>query len=92
MVRLIAREFAYEPKDVVTSTGGITFHVENRGATEHNFVVEGPSRRKLAEIATILPGKSEDVTAILAPGTYSIVCTLPGHRDAGMVGTVRVNP
>jgi len=30
------------------------------------------------------------VTANLAPGTYTFLCTVPGHAQAGMEGTLTV--
>jgi plastocyanin len=89
-VKIVAREFVYEPKGVTAPVGVVTLTMENRGAVEHDLVVEGARRRKLAEIPPIQPGKTEDVTVILTPGAYTLVCTVPGHREAGMVGVLRI--
>ncbi len=37
----------------------------------------------------IAKGKTS-VSAELAPGTYTFYCTVPGHREAGMEGTLTV--
>ncbi|MBM3449383.1 MAG: hypothetical protein FJX78_00055 [Armatimonadetes bacterium] len=69
VVRLVAREFLYEPRSVVAPPpGAIKFVLENRGAVEHDLVIEGSRRRKHAEILRILPGKTEEVTVMLTPG------------------------
>jgi hypothetical protein len=40
----------------------------------------------------IEPGQTRRVTASLPAGIYTIYCSLPGHRDAGMAATLRVSP
>jgi len=36
-------------------------------------------------------GGVSEVVATLAPGTYTFYCTVPGHRQAGMTGTLTVH-
>jgi uncharacterized cupredoxin-like copper-binding protein len=87
-----AREFVFEPKEVTVRSGEITFEVKNEGAIEHNFVLEDSAQKRVAQIAVIEAGKTEDLKVMLRPGTFAIVCNLPGHKDAGMTGTLRVQP
>ncbi len=87
-IAVTAREFEFEPGTLTAPAGEVTFEVTNDGAIEHNFVIEDAQRRALASIAVISPGASEPLTTTLAPGSYTFVCTLPGHREAGMVGTL----
>jgi len=86
------REFAFDPKDVVVKAGEVIFAVKNEGAIEHNFIVEDGARKNMAQIAVLDAGKTEELKVTLRGGTYGIVCTLPGHKDAGMIGTLRVQP
>ncbi len=44
----------------------------------------------LAQSKTINGGTSDTVTATLAAGTYSYICTFPGHYALGMKGTLTV--
>lgn len=87
-----AREFAFEPKELTARAGEVTFDVKNEGSLEHNFIIEDAARKTVAQIPVIEAGKTEDLKVSLRPGTYAIVCNLPGHKDAGMTGTVRVQP
>ena len=89
-VALKAREFLYEPKALTAPPGAVVFVVRNEGAIEHNFVLEDAVAKKVVEIAVIEPGATAEVAATLFPGAYTIVCTLPGHRQAGMVATLTV--
>lgn len=85
IIQLTASEWRYEPKEVNLSPGDIIFEVKNGGLIEHNFVVEDQAKKKRAEIPYIEPGETLKATMTLPPGTYTIYCGLPGHRDAGMI-------
>lgn len=64
--------------------GQVTFTIRNTGAIEHNFVIKETGQR----LDGIEPGQSKTLTATLAAGTYTIVCDIPGHEEAGMKATV----
>jgi uncharacterized cupredoxin-like copper-binding protein len=40
--------------------------------------------------AVVQPGGTSTVTAKLTPGTYTFLCPVPGHAEAGMTGTLTV--
>jgi len=88
-VNVAAREFLYVPKDLSTAPGEVTFVVTNEGAIEHNFVVEDSAKKAAATIPVIEPGQTLRVKATLRPGAYTIYCSLPGHREAGMVAALK---
>jgi plastocyanin len=87
-----ATEFHYNPKEGSAHAGEVVFVVKNEGAIEHNFVIQDAGKKKVAEIAIMEPGTITEVRATVAPGTYAILCTLPGHREAGMAATLVVEP
>ncbi len=89
-VAMTATEFKWTPKDVNVAAGDVTFNVVNKGTVEHNFVVEDPKGKVVKEVDSIQPGKSAQVKVTLKAGKYAIVCTVPGHREAGMVATLTV--
>ena len=91
-IRLMAEEFRFTPKDLSTANGDVAFAVTNQGEIEHNFVVDDPGGRRVVQIAIIEPGETRSITVSLPAGTYSIYCALPGHKEAGMVATLRVRP
>jgi len=90
IIHMTAREWRYEPKEVNLSQGDVIFDVKNGGLIEHNFVVEDEAKKKRAEIPYIEPGQTLETTVTLEPGTYTIYCSLPGHRDVGMIATLRL--
>ncbi len=89
-VRVSAKEFLFVPKQFTASAGEVTFVVKNEGAIEHNFIVEDASKKKVAEIAVLEPAQTVEVHATLRSGAYIIYCSLPGHREVGMTGTLAV--
>jgi uncharacterized cupredoxin-like copper-binding protein len=91
-IAIRAREFAFDPREVSVRAGEWTFEVKNEGSIEHNFVIEDSTRKTIVQIPVIDAGKTEDVKATLRAGAYNLVCSLPGHKDAGMLGVLRVQP
>lgn len=91
-VALKAREFAFDPRELTIRAGEVTIVVTNEGGVEHALVVEDEARTTLAEIISILPGKSEQVRVTLPPGSYSFYCPVGSgfHRRRGMSGQLKV--
>jgi len=87
-VHLDAKEFLFAPKDVTVPAGEVTFVVKNEGAIEHNFVLEDKAKKRTAQIPVLEPAQTLEIKATLKPGSYVIYCSLPGHKEAGMVGTL----
>ncbi len=89
-VQITAEEFRFTPKDVTIRPGEVIFSVKNEGAIEHNFVIEDAAGKKVAGIASILPEKTDQLRVAPRAGRYTMLCDLPGHKDAGMQGTLTV--
>lgn len=89
-IQLVASEFKFDPTESSASAGQVAFTIRNSGSIEHDFELIDEKGASLAKIPIIAPGSSERVSATLAAGRYSYVCTLPGHKQAGMVGSVAV--
>ncbi len=89
-VAMTATEFKWTPKEITVAAGDVTFNVANKGTVEHNFVIEDAKGKVVKEVDSVQPGKTLQVKVNLKAGKYSIVCTVPGHREAGMVATLTV--
>ncbi len=79
-------EFSITPKQLSVAVDG-TLEVTNDGTMVHNLAVKG------TQLATSMldAGQSESLSlAGLAPGSYTVFCEVPGHEQAGMVGTLVV--
>lgn len=81
-------EFAFTPSSITVKKGEevqVTF--KNMGKYPHNFTV---SQLGVAS-QTIQPGQQTTVTFTpTQTGTFTYLCTVPGHADRGMTGTLTV--
>jgi iron uptake system component EfeO len=84
-----AREYAFDPSTLSIPAGEVTFHVTNTGTIEHEFeILNGET--VVDEIEGLIPALEKDLKVTLAPGSYTYVCRLAGHEEAGMKGTLTV--
>ena len=86
-------EYKFDPSDV-TATSGDTLELANDGQIPHNYtIVEGDPTGGGAEVAAsddISPGDSGTLTVDADPGKYGVLCTIPGHAEQGMTGSIDV--
>lgn len=83
-------EFAFHP-EAITVRRGATVTAENIGEVPHNLTLERPGTgQRVAGTPTIEAGRETTLEVDAEPGRYAMVCTVPGHREAGMVGEVAV--
>jgi plastocyanin len=68
--------------------GKVTIEFDNPSAIEHDVAIEKDGE-ELAKSALVTEGKTS-VSADLEPGDYTFLCTVPGHAEAGMEGTLTV--
>lgn len=80
--------FVIEPAVLEAPAGVLELHVTNVDPDlVHNLVVYGKGTRQLA------PGQSQTIKIPdLVAGQYRMWCDVPGHANAGQVGTLVVNP
>jgi Cu+-exporting ATPase len=89
-IEVIARDLTFEPADLRIAAGRtVALSFRNDGSTFHDWEVQG-----LANVdAGARPGQTQRIRfTIDRPGTYTVHCTVPGHADAGMTGTLVVEP
>jgi plastocyanin len=80
---------AFTETELSADAGANTIDFDNPSTTPHNVFVEDDGGKVVAETDTIT-GSTTTASADLAPGTYTYYCSIPGHREAGMEGTLTV--
>ncbi len=79
-------DIGWSAKEVTVSPGTMLM-LENTGAAGHNFEVTELG----INVDMPVDGTVEVIIPIDAqPGTYTFFCNIPGHKEAGMVGTLLV--
>ncbi len=80
---------SYNTKQLAAKAGPVTITMANMSPLEHNVTIAQGST-VLGATPTFVGG-SRSVTVTLKPGTYTFYCSVPGHRQAGMEGTLKVS-
>jgi plastocyanin len=82
-------DLAYTTTSANAKAGKVTIDFNNPQALTHDVQIEGSSGEEVGGTELIASG--EDSTVVdLEPGTYTFYCSVPGHREAGMEGTLTV--
>jgi nitrite reductase (NO-forming) len=86
-VAVTASEFKFSPSSIQVPLGQkVTFTLNNTGVVEHDITIQGTGFTLLANPGQTTTG---DFT-FDKPGAFSFFCSIPGHKDAGMKGTLTV--
>jgi plastocyanin len=85
-------QLAYTTKTATATAGPITITMTNKSGIPHNVAIQqgtGPTGTLLGH-TPISPKGTDSVKLTLKAGTYTFFCEVPGHRAAGMFGTLTV--
>jgi len=78
-------QLAYQFKNAEAKAGKVTLESQNDSSVPHNIALkDGP------EGEVVQGGKTSTVTANLKPGRQTFFCSVPGHEQAGMTGTLTI--
>ena len=80
---------AYTTDKATAKAGKVTVNFTNTSPVPHDVAIEDEAGETIAETEVLAEG-SDSATAELEPGEYKFFCTVPGHRQAGMEGTLTV--
>ena len=81
-------ELDYNTRQLTAKAGRVTIAMTNMSPLEHNVTVARGST--VLGATPTFQGGSKSLTLNLKPGTYTFYCSVPGHRAAGMEGTLTV--
>jgi plastocyanin len=79
---------AYQFKDATASAGKLRIVSKNDAQIPHDIAIEGNGVSAKGDV--VQGGGTSEVDVTLKPGTYIFYCSVPGHREGGMEGTLTV--
>lgn len=80
---------AYTTDEATSKAGKVEVHLTNESAVPHDVAIEDEGGKEVGKTEVI--AEDEDSTTVnLKPGEYTFYCSVPGHREAGMEGTLTV--
>jgi plastocyanin len=82
-------QLSYNTKQLSAKAGKVTITMTNMAPEEHNVTVAQGST--VLGATPTFQGGSKTLTLNLKPGTYTFYCSVPGHRQGGMEGTLTVS-
>ena len=88
-------QLAYETNKATAKAGAVTIEMPNMSGVSHNIAIEsgeGGATAKGSKIgaSAFTTKTTATVKVTLKAGTYTFFCEAPGHRQAGMYGTLTV--
>ena len=82
-----AKEFAFDPSAIeATADSEFTVELTNTGVIEHDFTITGQESAKIVAAG----GATASGSFTLSAGTYEYFCSVVGHKESGMIGTLTV--
>jgi plastocyanin len=82
-------QLKYNTTSLTAKAGQVSIDFTNMSPVGHNVTIESSSGATVGATPTF-QGGSKSLSLNLKPGTYKFFCSVPGHRQAGMEGTLTV--
>jgi plastocyanin len=82
-------QLMFDTSNLTAKAGKVTVKFTNNAALSHNVVLINAANKVLGKTPTF-DGGTKSFSVTLKPGTYTYYCSVPGHRQAGMQGTLTV--
>jgi plastocyanin len=83
-------QLAYVTSKASATAGAVTVEMPNMSGVSHNIAIQQGTSGAVLGASTFIAKGTTSVTVTLKPGTYTYFCQVPGHRQAGMMGTLSV--
>jgi plastocyanin len=80
---------AFTSDTATAKAGKATINFTNESPVPHDVKIEDENGEEVGGTEVISEG-SDSAEVELEPGTYTYFCSIPGHRQAGMEGTLTV--
>jgi len=89
VVTIKAEDIKFDTMTITARVGQpVTLNLQNTGSLEHSFVIDALN----VKLEHVQAGQTGTVTFTpTTAGTFDFYCDVPGHKDAGMKGTLTVS-
>jgi plastocyanin len=81
-------QLAYLVSTATAPAGKLTIDSTNKATTPHDIAIKGGGANAVGKVVS--GGATSTISVDLKPGDYTFYCTVPGHEEAGMKGTLKV--
>ncbi len=85
-----ALDIAFDADEYSATAGEVTIEYVSEGRLQHTLVVFDDANRQIGAKLAVAPGETDVGSFDLAAGSYTMICDVPGHKEAGMVATLDV--
>lgn len=82
-------QLKYDTTALSASAGKVSIAFTNTSPLPHNVTIANAAGSVVGATPTFAGG-SKTLSVELKPGVYKFYCSVPGHREAGMEGTLTV--
>jgi plastocyanin len=82
-------DLAFDQSELTAQAGTVTIDYDNPQSISHDVAIEDSTGEVLGA-TDLVSGGTASTTVELQAGTYTFYCNVPGHREAGMEGTLTV--
>jgi plastocyanin len=84
-------QLKFTKSTLTAKAGKVTIDFTNKSSLSHNMTIQQGTNGPVIGATPTFSGGSKTLHATLKPGTYTFYCSVPGHRQAGMQGTLTVS-
>lgn len=89
-VQVVAKEYSFALSRLHVKHGAAVIELANFGQDPHDLRLQRVGARHIAGLGVVAPGERADLSLNLAPGRYSLWCSVANHRALGMRATLIV--
>jgi plastocyanin len=82
--------FAFEQSELDAPAGALNTTFTNPAPIAHDFCLEDPDGEELGCTSLVADGDTDIAEFDVEPGEYTYFCSVAGHREGGMEGTLTV--